>query len=379
MYFLDSREMNDLEKFVSLCLRKYEMLSNEDLEILKIIYNKLGRKKILELAVKEKILPFVSYAMLKTNIEKSFWQKKYNYFRDRNTKIVKLLDTIFREMNNKNIPIFLYENFGSLLLSGEDIGLFCSGDVDLCSSLEYKEEIIKVLSSFGYFIKIRKYENLNVWSEFCNAAGTNDIWINVMWVPITEKVLAVAPGIDSKFFFNDITPIKNLNINVPSRTTLLFLCLLHTSVHKYTCSPGMKLNVDIDRLVISGKIRWEKIVAFAIKYNVKRRIALSLMLVSDFLGTPIPKKTIIGLGGSNPNTKKAYNYLVGHSFLANKSDEINRFRSFYLAALLHDKGLLIGFLRILFPERKWLSKIYSTPNENNILKEYLLRIKRIFN
>jgi len=379
MYFLDNREMDDLEKFVSLCLRKYELLSDKELEIIKIIYNKLGRKAIMDLAVKEKIVPFVAYTMSKTNIEKSFWQKKYNYFRDRNTKIVKLLDAIFKEMKNKNIPIFLYENFGSLLLSGEDIGLFCSGDVDLCSSLEYKEEVMKVFSRFGYLPKIRKYENLNVWTEFCNTIGTNDIWINVMWVPITEKVLAVAPEIDSKFFFNDIAPIKNLNINVPSRTNLLFLCLLHTSVHKYTCSPGMKLNVDIDRLVISGKISWEKIVALAIKYNVKRRIAISLMLASDFLGTPIPQKTIIELGGSEYNTKKAYNYLIRHTFLANKSDEINRFRSFYLAALLHDKGLLIGFLRILFPEREWLSKIYSTPNENNILKEYLLRIKRIFN
>ena len=41
MYFLDSREINDLEKFVSLCLRKYELLSNEELEILKIIYDEL--------------------------------------------------------------------------------------------------------------------------------------------------------------------------------------------------------------------------------------------------------------------------------------------------------------------------------------------------
>ncbi len=379
MYYLDSREMDDSEKFVSLCLKKYNLLNDKELETLKIICDKLGRKAIIDFAVKEKIVPFVAYTMLKTDIEKSFWQKKYNYFRDRNTKIVKLLDAIFKEMKNKKIPIFLYENFGSLLLSGEDIGLFCSGDVDLCSSLEYKEKVIKVLSSFGYFLRIRKYENLNVWTEFCNTAGTNDIWINVMWTPVTEKVLAVAPEIDSKFFLNDIVPIKNLNINVPTRTNLLFLCLLHTSVHRYTCSPGMKLNVDIDRLVISGKISWEKIVTLAIKYNVKRRIAISLMLASDFLGASVPQKTIIELGGSEYNTKKAYNYLVGHSFLANKSDEINRSRSFYLAALLHDKGLLIGFLRILFPERKWLSKIYSTPNKNNILKEYLLRIKRIFN
>lgn len=378
MYFLNSREMNDIEKFVSLCLRKYELLSNEDLEILKIIYNKLGRKAILDLAVKEKIVPFVAYTMSKTNIEKPFWQEKYIYFRDRNIKIVKLLDAIFKEMKNKNIPIFLYENFGSLLLSGEDIGLFCSGDVDLCSSLEYKEEVIKVLSSFGYFVRIRNYENLNVWTQFCNTTGTNDIWINVMWTPVSEKVLAVAPEIDSKFFLNDTVSIKNSNINVPSRTNLLFLCLLHTSVHKYTCSPGMKLNVDIDRLVSSGKINWEKIVALAIKYNVKRRIAISLMLVSDFLGTPIPKKMIIELGSNEYNTKKTYKYLVKYSFLANKGDELNRFRSFYLAALLHDKGLLMGLLRILFPERKWLTKIYSKPDENNILKAYLLRVKRIF-
>jgi len=145
MYFLNNREMNNLEKFVSLCLRKYELLSDKDLEILKIIYDKLGRKAILDLAVKEKIVPFVAYTTSKTNIEKPFWQEKYIYFRERNIKIVKLLDAIFKEMKNKNIPIFLYENFGSLLLSGEDIGLFCSGDVDLCSSLEYKEEVIKVL------------------------------------------------------------------------------------------------------------------------------------------------------------------------------------------------------------------------------------------
>ena len=82
--------MNDLEKFVSLCLRKYELLSNEDLENLKIIYNELGRKAIMDFAVKEKIVPFVAYTMSKTNIEKPFWQEKYIYFRDRNIKIVKL-------------------------------------------------------------------------------------------------------------------------------------------------------------------------------------------------------------------------------------------------------------------------------------------------
>jgi len=377
MYFLNNREMNNLEKFVSLCLRKYELLSDKDLEILKIIYDKLGRKAILDLAVKEKIVPFVAYTMSKTNIEKPFWQEKYIYFRERNIKIVKLLDAIFKEMKNKNVPIFLYENFGSLLLSGEDIGLFCSGDVDLCSSLEYKEEVIKVLSSFDYFVRIRNYENLNVWTQFCNTTGTNDIWISVQWTPLAEKVFPIAPDINSNIFFKNIFSIDNSNIQVLSRTYLLFLCLLHTSVHKYTCSPGMKLNVDIDRLIISGKIEWKQIINFAIKYNVKRRVALSLMLAYDFLNTPIPKKIISELGGDQFLTRMIYKYLVGNSFLANEGIEFNRFRTLYLAVLLHDFGILAGFFRAFFPESKWLVKIYGKAGKKNLVQAYVSRAKLI--
>ena len=369
--------MNDLEKFVSLCLKKYDLLSDKEIETLKIIYVKLGRKEIMDLAVKEKIVPFVAYAMSKTNIEKSFWQKKYNYYRDRNTEIVKLLDAIFLEMKKRNIPIFLYENFGSLLLSGENIGLFCSGDVDLCSSLEYKEKVTKVLNNFGYFPKIRKYETLNVWSEFCNINKSDDIWINVQWTPLAEKVFPVAPKISSDIFLNNIVTINNSNIQVLSKTHLLFLCLLHTSVHKYTCSPGMKLNVDIDRLVILGKINWGKIINLAIKYNVKRRIALSLMLAYDFLNTPIPEKVISELGGVQSLTKMIYKYLVGDSFLSNEKNIFNRCRTFYLAVVLHDSGILTGFFRAFFPDSKWLVKIYSKTGENNPIRAYISRIRLI--
>jgi len=377
MYYLNSREMNDLEKFVSLCLKKYDLLSDKDLETLKIIYDKLGRKTMIDLAVKEKIVPFVAYTMSKTNIEKSFWQKKYNYFRDRNTKIVKLLDAIFKEMTNKNIPIFLYENFGSLLLSGENIGLFCSGDVDLCSSLEYKEEVMKVFNSFDYFPKIRKYESLNVWTEFCNTNKSNDIWITVQWTPLAEKVFPVAPDINSNIFFKNIFTIDNSNIQVLSETYLLFLCLLHTSVHKYTCSPGMKLNVDIDRLVILGKIKWERIISLSIKYNVKRRIALSLMLAYDFLNTPIPKKIISELGGGQFLTRVIYRYLVGNSFLATEGNELNRFKTLYLAVLLPHSGVLNGFFKVFFPDRRWLVKIYDKTGENNYIHAYIARMKLI--
>ena len=380
MYFLDSREMNDLEKFVSLCLRKYELLSNEELEILKIIYDKLGRKAIMDLAVKEKIVPFVAYTMSKTNIEKSFWQKKYNYFRDRNTKIVKLLDAIFKEMKDRNIPIFLYENFGSLLLSGEDIGLFCSGDVDLCSLKEYKNDITEILSNFGYVPTARrdKKENSNIRSEFSMSGNNDDIWINVAWIPLVESLSLTCANVDVEYFIDNRVNINNSNIEVPEKSDLLFLCLLHSSIHKYTCSPGMKLNVDIDRLVISGRINWEKIINLAIKYNVKRRIAISLTVTHDFLNTSFPMEVITRLSGNTNIIKKIYKYLVDKSFLINEDADSNIIRSLYLNSVFYDRGLLIGFFKILFPQPEWLIKIYNSENENNIIRAHYLRLKNIF-
>jgi len=377
MYFLNSREMNDLEKFVSLCLRKYELLSNEDLEILKIIYNKLGRKAIMNLAVKEKIVPFVAYTISKTNIEKSFWQKKYNYLRDRNTKIVKLLDVIFKEMKNKNIPIFLYENFGSLLFSGEDIGLFCSGDVDLCSLKEYENDITEILSNFGYVPAARrdKKENFNIRSEFSKSGNDDNIWINVAWMPLVESLSLTCANVDAKYFIDNRVNINNLNIEVPEKSDLLFLCLLHSSIHKYTCSPGMKLNVDTDRLIVSGKINWEKIIDLAIKYSVERRIVISLMITHDFLNTSFPMEVITRLGGDNNIIKKIYKYLVDKSFLINEDVDSNIIRSLYLNSVLYDGGPLIGFFRILFPQPEWLIKIYNSENENNIIKAHYLRLK----
>ena len=380
MYYLDSREMNDLEKFVSLCLRKYELLRNEDLEILKIIYNKLGRKAIMDLAVKEKIVPFVAYTMSKINIEKkSFWQKKYNYFRNRNIKIVKLLDVIFKEMKNKNIPIFLYENFGSLLLSGEDIGLFCSGDVDLCSLKGHKNDIAEILSNFRYVPAARrdKKEKFNIRSEFFKSGNDDNIWINVAWMPLVESLSLACANVDVKYFIDNKANINNLNIEVPEKSDLLFLCLLHSSIHKYTCSPGMKLNVDIDRLIISGKINWERIIDLAIKYNVRRRIAISLMITHDFLNTSFPMEVITRLSGNTNIIKKIYKYLVGKSFLINEDVDSNIIRSLYLNSLLHDRGLLIGFFRMLFPQAEWLIKIYNSENENNIIKAHYLRLKNI--
>jgi len=382
MYFLDSREMNDLEKFVSLCLKKYNLLNDNELEILKIIYDKLGRKAIMDLAVKEKIVPFVAYTMLKTNIEKFFWQKKYNYFRDRNGKIVKLLDAIFKEMKNKNIPIFLYENFGSLLLSGEDIGLFCSGDVDLCSLKEYENDITEILSNFGYVPAARrdKKENFNIRSEFSKSSNDDNIWINVAWMPLVEGLSLTCANVDVKYFIDTRVNIINLNIEVPEKSDLLFLCLLHSSIHKYTCSPGMKLIVDIDRLVISGKINWEKIINLAIKYNVKRRIAISLMVTHDFLNTSFPMEVITRLSGNNNIIKKIYKYIVNKSFLINNDVEFNIIRSLYLNSMFCDKGPLVGFFRILFPQPEWLIKIYNNENEDNIniIKAQYLRLKNIF-
>ncbi|GAH95075.1 unnamed protein product, partial [marine sediment metagenome] len=63
--------------------------------------------------------------------------------------------------------------------------------------------------------------------------------------------------------------------------------------------------------------------------------------------------------------------------MISKGSKINCFKNFILAILLHDSGILIGFFKTLFPDSKWLIKVFDKDGKKNYLKSYISRIKLI--
>jgi len=355
---------SELETFLLLSLRLDNSCSRYDYDVLKKIYKKYGLEFIYNFGKQEGILPFVAHKMIKVNEDYDFWNKIHTYYENRNKRIIEELDNIFLRFKSHKINAFLYENFGVLLSTQSCIGCFSSNDVDLFAPIEQRQEIINILKQIGYEPQIRQWKIPDIRLEFYNnTISDNGIWINIMWVPLARKFIPAFPNIDGRQFLKCAVNVLNSNIMVPEPTDLLFLCSLHSSIHCYIRSPGMRLYIDIDRMSRHPLINWDKFINLAKVYQVKRRIALSLMFAIDFLETPIPNKVRESLGYETFYVRSIYQFLTKHSFLTSSNQKLKKFESIMLEGMLHDEGLLLGLWKDLFPSKDWLIKKYNIKSD----------------
>jgi len=355
---------SELETFLLLSLRLAESCSRYDYDILKKIYNKYGLEFIYNFGKREGILPFVAHVLIKVNEDYDFWKKIHAYYENRNKRIIEVLDNIFLRFKSHKINAFLYENFGVLLSTKSCIGCFSSNDVDLFAPIEQRQEIINILKQIGYEPQIRRWDVPDIRLEFYNNTNPDEgIWINIMWVPLARKFIPAFPDIDGRQFLKGAINVLNSNIMVPEPTDLLFLCSLHSSIHGYIRSPGMRLYIDIDRMSRHPLINWDKYINLAKVYQVKRRTALSLMFAMDFWGTPIPNKVKESLGFESFYVRSIYQFLAKHSFLTSNNQKLKKVESIMLEGMLHDEGLLFGIWKDLFPSKDWLVKRYNIKSD----------------
>ena len=376
---VDIYKRPELELFLSLSLRQSESCSGYDYDIFKRIYNKYGLEFIYDFGQQEGVLPFIAHVSMQVGEDYDFWKRIHDHYEERNKKIIKILDSIFLRFESRKINAFLYENFGVLLSTKSCIGCFSSNDVDLFGPIERKQEIIDILAQIGYEPRIRRWDVPDIRLEFYDKNNPDQgVWINVMWELLARQFMPAFPNLDKKEFLNNSINIPNSSIMVPEPTNLLFLCSLHSSVHDYIRPPGMRLHIDVDRMSRHPLINWDKYINLTEIYQVKKRASLSLMFAMDFLGTPIPNKVRRSLGFESFYIRHIYKFFAKRSLLASNRQKFKKIESIMIEGMLHDKGLLIGVLKILFPSKKWIKRRYSIKSDFLIPVAIVRRIWDLF-
>jgi hypothetical protein len=364
----------EFEILLILCYRRHETLKKEDIEFINKIYKKQGKINIIKFGEKNNVLPFIAHLMIYLKLDKKYWQNIHNEYKKRNKKIFNFTNKMFKEFNEEGIEILLIENYGALLLSSGCIGCFTSNDIDLVSDLQYKGKIVQILNKYGFKLQERKLELENIRIELYNPnIIANGFWINIMWQPFSRKFIPTLMDFKLEELNKGKTKIGNSNICLPSHTKLLFLCLLHSYIHCYIKPPGLKLYIDIDRLVNNRLINWNEIILLSQKYNVNKKIALSIQFAKCFLNSDFPKHIIANTNFNKYFKYTIYNILTRNSIANFNNTLIIKIQNFLIECFLDDYGLLRGLFKILFPSRNWLMKIYGNKTKNY----FLLYIKRI--
>jgi len=299
-----------------LLLRIPETLSSDEATLLKDYYSSCTLKTIEENVVKENILPFAADVFANLKCDPEYWTQLHGDFVRRNQKVKSILDSIFEKSNELGCKsLTLTENFGVVLSSNSCIGCFTSSDVDLSADIREREEIIRSLEYFNFTVKERNHRKKNPFSEQITMFYNEHLikggfWINIMWVAVARTYF-IQDKYNQRLFRERLLAIEipDTKIRVLSETPLLYFCALHiASGHYYTLTPGIKLYVDIDRLVRCCNINWETILEWTEQDNAGLRIALVMYLCHQLFDTDIPEK-VYGTLLKNRRNTRLINYL----------------------------------------------------------------------
>jgi hypothetical protein len=360
-----------------IAIKSRELLP-EDITLIEEAYSNNSRDVIHEYALKNKVLPFIAKLLHDLNFDKTFWGDIYSSFEKRSETILVVLIDVFNDFKSKGVrKVFLYENFGALLASETSIGCFASGDVDLYADVSSKEKITDILIAAGFLPKKTNASTETVKIEYFNEnLLEKGFGINIMWKPLSRLKLPFQIDIDNCIQWDALNNYKNTSIQIPNKNALMYLCLLHTSVHGYHRAPDIRLYTDTDRVSLLQP-NWYTIFEYARLDKTEVRTLTSAILSNKLSDMPLSNNDRIKAykkKHKNINTLIKRIYDSENKFLKNEPRGIS---VLLIEIFSSDSGLIKSLFEILFPSKHWIREYYLQ-NQGSLLKGYIVHLKNLF-
>lgn len=356
--------------FNSIIIRT-EGLSDQERDLVKSVYKENGKESMYEYFKTRKILPFAAKTFCNLDVDSEFWLPILEQYRERNTKIVSFLDAAYKALRDNGVTkAFVTENFAALLTSGRDIGLFASGDVDNCYDTEEKEKIYQALLSIGCTYKeyySKKRLNGSIWFAPVEYGLPENFHIGFQSGPLSRKFIpgfVEMPDFDG---WDNICTYQNTNIQLPNPSVLMYICMLHISLHSFSRAPDIRLYTDTLNMT-SAQVDYSKIEAWSKKNRTRTRVSVAATLTNNLMKTTIPTNVTNQTSRKNKILRLVYDPIVNDLIYEPRGLKVLR-----IECLCDDKGVLHGLLTIAFPEKEWMRQTYG----NNNIGAYLKHIRRI--
>ena len=342
--------------------------SEEDKREIIFLYNEVGRIKVLEFAKTKKVIPFIAQLLCNMNIDSEYWDDQVEVYKKRNLTVIDVLAKIFVDFQNEKVfEVFVYENFGALLSSKTNIALFASGDVDLYADISHRNAIYRILQKHGFFVQNQGKQSEKVKTEFFHPTLlVNGFGINIMWTPMSRLKLPFPMDIRYCASINTLKQYESTEITVPSNEALLYLCLLHISIHSYSRSPDIRLYIDVVNMC-KLNIDWHKVLEYAEHDHTIVRVLTASILTAKLLDVEIPKYVINYKSSTYSRQIKKILKLVYDNETNSLIYEPRGITVLQIEALSNDAGPIIGFTTILFPDKKWVKQFYVGVKGNIII------------
>lgn len=345
-------------------------ITDEERSQLHDIYHEFGKDAFYEEAQKRKILPFVANTMTILNEDVDFWSKTTDEYRKRNMAILMVLDEAYATLRKHGVKkMFVSENFGALLSAGNDIALFASGDVDNYADPSERAGIYKAFEELGYRRKERFSGQHQIAAEFFppddKLGLPKKFYISVDFYPLARLKLPCFIRADDFVLWDELTTYQDTSVVLPPPTALMYICLLHISLHSFSRAPDIRLYIDLLNMMHT-QVDFVQIEKWCKRDYTCTRAATAADLCNKLFRTKIPEE-ILGMS-------KRKEKVIKRVFSSDDCDLI--YEPHGLAVLkieiaCDDVSDLHGLMSIFFPDKVWLKDTYGSCGVMAHLKHFL--------
>ena len=336
----------------------FENTTEDERNKIEKIYRESGRDSFYQTAKKKKVLPFVAKALMQLDLDAEFWGDILEEYRNRNTNILSALDMAYDSIRKNGVKrAFVSENFGALLSAAGDIGLFASGDVDNYVDPSEKDKLYRAFEEIGYTRKERYSGKHQIAAEFFPPQETTGLpegfYISVDFFPLARLKLPCFVDADRFVDWSALTSYKDTAVLLPPPTALMYICLLHISLHSFSRAPDIRLYIDLLNMSRLN-VDYRQIERWCKEDHTCTRAATAADICNELLRTNFPE-SLLELSPRRARVKK----YVFDTEICDLKYEPRGGAVLKIEIACDDSSDLHGIRTILFPDKTWMWETYG--------------------
>lgn len=355
--------LDDRGRFLALALRGQRTPAEDD-EV-RALYRRLGEDECRALARANQCLAPVAVTLggLLDGEARTPWDESAENNEARVRSLVERLVAIVAALDGRGVASAVIEAGGVLLGSDLPLGAYAPGDLDLLVSEDGWDATQEVFSRAGFVHEDRRGRPTKR-IEFTRLRpdGQRE-WLEVgsapfdrMWVPLRFRDRSPA------WLARRVPSRKEARLSVLAPADALALVSIHTSLHSYVRAPGIRLHMDVDRLVRDNVIDWPGYVDEIRRVGATRRAFVSLAMAAGLLGTPIPGDVLEDLAPSSARWRRIRRLLASEGVVADGRPKLTRVKSVLLDVLIDEDGVARWAGALTVPEPAWMREHFDRQN-----------------
>lgn len=345
-------------------------LSSEHInrETVKTSLKEIELHKLYELCVENELDGVVAANIIKYELHDlpSYWIDAYNRNKETLSFLKKEAERLCEVMYDNGIKMVILKNGGIMADIMADPAACPMEDIDsLVKKADFKRAH-QIIIDEGFIFKFRSVYEFEHLEEAYRDGSTeyyikmpneNNMWFELAWRSISGRWIRLDKEPNSDILIDRAYFAKNTKVGILSPEDNLLQVCVHTAKHSYVRAPGLRLHLDVERIVTHKIIDWNLFLEMVRKTHVKTAVYFSLLIPTILFGTEVPQYVLNELRPSKRKEKEILSILKKVGLLYPRKNKFSKLQFLRFQTLLYDTT--DDVLKVLNPGLARMREIYD--------------------